>query len=91
MNLPYVVRICIYLSIFLSQCSTNTPAFLLSSLLSEKDEEAIEKYKKKTSTNACENINRQLEDRRIKCGRYSQSIEVVDINFYLIWGEFIKW
>ena len=37
------------------------------------------------TTNACENINRQIEDRRIKCGGYFQSIEVVDMNFYLIW------
>jgi len=33
------------------------------------------------TTNAYENINRQIEDRRIKCGGYFQSIEVVDINF----------
>ena len=37
------------------------------------------------TTNACENINRQLEDRRIKSGGYFQSTEVIDMNFYLLW------
>ncbi|MCD6221628.1 transposase, partial [bacterium] len=60
----------------------------------EKNKERYFSFKKKYpkeiqkyiyTTNACENINRQIEDRRIKCGGYFQSIEVVDINSYLIW------
>ena len=51
----------------------------------EKLEETIEIQKYIYTTNACENINRQIENRRIKCGRILKSTEVVDINFYLIW------
>ena len=36
------------------------------------------------TTKGCENINRQLEERRIRSGGYYQTKEVVDMNFYLI-------
>jgi putative transposase len=49
----------------------------------KKYPEEIRKYI--YTTNACENINRQLEEKRIRSGGYFQSKEVVDINFYLIW------
>jgi len=49
----------------------------------KKYPEEIRKYI--YTTNACENINRQLEEKRIRTGGYFQSKELVDINFYLIW------
>jgi len=42
------------------------------------------------TTNACENINRQIENKRIASGGYFQSVEVVDINFYLIWENLVN-
>jgi hypothetical protein len=33
----------------------------------------------------CENINRLIDDRRAICGGYFQSIDIVDVNFYLIY------